>query len=176
MADRLENRLHVMVCDGQISLRDAQHETPPIGWRPIGSTLGAQISRSFALWVKHHLLPVEWTRLSPSPRGLPLAAAHATNRLMSDSATIPPEDLIHDLTMSLWHSRAALRDLARRKAREPSIDDCRRITERQVEQLRRHRVLHVARGVARAHGVGSEQPVEVPAAMPIWAAQAALED
>jgi hypothetical protein len=88
---------------------------------------------------------------------------------MSDIATVPPQDLIHDLTKSLWRSRSALRDLARRKAWEPSIEDCRRIAECQVEQLRRHGVLHVTRSVARAHGVGSEQPIEAPAPMPIWA-------
>ena len=54
---------------------------------------------------------------------------------MPDIAYFPPEDLVHDLAMSLWRSRGALRDLARRKAWEPSIDDCRRIAERQVEQL-----------------------------------------
>jgi hypothetical protein len=92
---------------------------------------------------------------------------------MSDTATIPLEDLIHDLTMSLWRSREALRDLARRKAWEPSIDDCWRLAERQVEQLRRHGALHATRRVARAHGVGSEQPVDAPAPMPNWAAQPA---
>ena len=35
---------------------------------------------------------------------------------MSNTAHVPPEDLVHDLTMSLWRERAALRDLARRKA------------------------------------------------------------
>jgi hypothetical protein len=91
---------------------------------------------------------------------------------MADAASIPLEDLIHDLTMSLWRSRGALRDLARRKAWEPSIDDCRRIAERQIEQLKCHGVLHVTRGVARAHGVGSEQPVDAPAPpMPNLAAQ-----
>ena len=37
----------------------------------------------------------------------------------------PPETLADDLTMSLWRERATLRLLARRKAWEPSIDDCR---------------------------------------------------
>ena len=95
---------------------------------------------------------------------------------MSDTATIPTEDLIHDLTMSLWRSRGALRDLARRKSWEPSIDDCRRIAERQVEQMRRHGVLYVTRGVARAHGAGSKQPVPASASMPIWAARPPRED
>jgi hypothetical protein len=72
---------------------------------------------------------------------------------MSDTATIPTEDLIHDLTMSLWRSRGALRELARRKAWEPSIDDCRRIAERQVEQLKRHGVLRVERTVAPGHSM-----------------------
>jgi hypothetical protein len=62
---------------------------------------------------------------------------------MPDIAYFPPEDLVHDLAMSLWRSRGALRDLARRKAWEPSIDDCRRIAERQVEQLKRHGVFTV---------------------------------
>jgi hypothetical protein len=59
---------------------------------------------------------------------------------MPETAHFPPEDLVHDLAMSLWRSRRALRDLARRKAWEPTIDDCRRIAERQVEQLKRHGV------------------------------------
>jgi hypothetical protein len=29
---------------------------------------------------------------------------------MSDTATIPIEDLVHDLTISLWRSRGALRE------------------------------------------------------------------
>ena len=60
---------------------------------------------------------------------------------MPNAKHFPPGDLVHDLTMSLWRERAALRDLARRKAWEPSIDDCRRLAERQVEQLKSHGVL-----------------------------------
>jgi hypothetical protein len=60
---------------------------------------------------------------------------------MRNAKHFPPEDLVHDLTMSLWRERAALRDLARRKAWEPSIDDRRRLAERQVEQLKSHGVL-----------------------------------
>ena len=71
---------------------------------------------------------------------------------MPDIAYFPPEDLVHDLAMSLWRSHGALRDLARRKAWEPSIDDCRRIAERQVEQLKRHGVFQVSRTIAAAHG------------------------
>ena len=74
---------------------------------------------------------------------------------MSDTATIPLEDPIHDLTMSLWRSRAALRSLARRKAWEPSIGDCRAVAERQVEHLKRvgvERITRRVRPIAWAEG------------------------
>jgi hypothetical protein len=35
---------------------------------------------------------------------------------MRNAKHFPAEDLVHDLTMSLWRERTALRDLARRKA------------------------------------------------------------
>jgi hypothetical protein len=56
---------------------------------------------------------------------------------MPDLAQVPPDSPVIDLTTGLWQSRAALRSLARRKAWEPSIDDCGAIAERQVEHLRR---------------------------------------
>ena len=91
---------------------------------------------------------------------------------MSETATIPVEDLIHDLTMSLWRSRGALRDVARRKAWEPSIDDCRRIAERQVEQLKRHGVFRVERIVAPAHSMRPHEPAVSPMALPVWRSRA----
>ena len=70
----------------------------------------------------------------------------------------------------------ALRDLARHKAWEPSIDDCRWIAERQVEQLRRHGVLQFILGVARAHGVGATTVAAgTEKLLPIWAAWPARE-
>jgi hypothetical protein len=114
-------------------------------------------------------------RLSPKPSRLAASRRVCQKSVISGTATIPIEDLVHDLSMGLWRSRGALRALARRKAWEPSIDDCRRIAERHVEQLKRHGVPHVTRSVARAHGVGSEQPVDAPASMPIWAPQPSRE-
>ena len=87
---------------------------------------------------------------------------------MPDIAYFPPEDLVHDLAMSLWRSHGALRDLARRKAWEPSIDDCRRIAERQVEQLKRHGIFQVARMIAAAHSMGPHGPEESLSALPLW--------
>jgi hypothetical protein len=67
---------------------------------------------------------------------------------------VPPEAVVADLTMSrLWRSRASLRVLARRKAWELSIDDCRAIAEPQVEHLKRCRVVGVTRRVAPAHSM-----------------------
>ena len=91
---------------------------------------------------------------------------------MSNTAHVPPEDLLHDLTMSLWRERAALRDLARRKAWEPSIDDCRRLAERQVEQLKSHGVLEVTRRVATAHSMRPHAPA-APMGLPVWRSRAA---
>jgi len=87
---------------------------------------------------------------------------------MTDTASLPLEDLIHDLTMSLWRSRGAIRDVARRKAWEPSIDDCRRIAERQVEQLKRHGVFRGERTVAPAHSMRPHEPALSPMALPVW--------
>ena len=84
----------------------------------------------------------------------------------------PPEDLVHDLTMSLWRERAALRDLARRKAWEPSIDDCRRPAERQVEQLKSHGVFEVTRRVATAHSIRPHAPAAL-VGLPVWRSCAA---
>jgi hypothetical protein len=75
---------------------------------------------------------------------------------MLDFAQVPPDSLVDDLTTSLWQSRAALRSLARRKAWEPSIGDCRAIAERQVEHLRRVGVERIVRRVAPPHNMGGK--------------------
>jgi hypothetical protein len=90
---------------------------------------------------------------------------------MPDTAHFPPEDLVHDLAMCLWRSRGALRDLARRKAWEPSIEDCRRIAERQVEQLKRHGILQVARTIAAVHSMRPESEPVAPSGLPVWRTQ-----
>jgi hypothetical protein len=87
---------------------------------------------------------------------------------MRDTAHFPPDDLVHDLAMSLWRSRRALRDLARRKAWEPTIDDCRRIAEQQVEQLKRHGVVQVRRTIAAVHSMRPRGPEEGPSVPPVW--------
>ena len=87
---------------------------------------------------------------------------------MPDIAYFPPEDLVHDLAMSLWRSRGALRDLARRKAWEPSIEDCRRVAEQQVEQLKRHGVVQVRRTIAAVHSMRPRGPEEGPSVPPVW--------
>jgi len=77
--------------------------------------------------------PVASAKMRPNPKPWRLALVRRAGQesAMSYTAAVPPEDLIHDLTMSLWRNRSALRDLARRKTWEPSIDDCHRIAERQ---------------------------------------------
>jgi len=77
--------------------------------------------------------------------------------------------------MSLRRSRGALRDLARRKAWEPSIDDCRRIAERRVEQLKTHGVFQVARTIAAAHSMGPHGPEESASALPLWRCRSGAE-
>jgi len=86
---------------------------------------------------------------------------------MSD---VSPDDLIHGLTMALCECRGMLRSLARRKAWEPSIDDCRRIAEEQVEQLKRAGVERIIRRVAPAHSMraGAAAPAAPAAAMSWW--------
>ena len=91
---------------------------------------------------------------------------------MPDTAHFPPDDLIHDLAMSLWRGRRALRDLARRKAWEPTIDDCRRIAEQQVEQLKWHGVVQVRRRIASAHSMRPESAPRAPSGLPVWRSQA----
>jgi hypothetical protein len=91
---------------------------------------------------------------------------------MPNTANVPPESLIEDLTMSLWRERGTLRDLAHRKTWEPSIDDCRRLAERQVEQLKNHGVLEVTRRVATAHSMRPPAPA-ASAGLPIWRSRAA---
>ena len=63
--------------------------------------------------------------------------------------------------------------MARRKAWEPSIDDCRRIAERQVEQLKRHGVFQVARTIAAAHSM-RPQPEEAASDLPVWRSRSGL--
>ena len=87
---------------------------------------------------------------------------------MPKAKLFPPENLVHDLTMSLWRDRAALHDLARRKAWEPSIDDCRRIAEHEVEQLKRHGVLQVTRQIAVPHSMAPNAPAPAPSVLPLW--------
>ena len=90
---------------------------------------------------------------------------------MPETAHFPPEDLVHDLAMSLWRSRRALRTLARRKAWEPTIDDCRQIAEQQVEQLKRHGVFQVARTIAAVHSMRPENAPVAPSGLPVWRSQ-----
>jgi hypothetical protein len=85
----------------------------------------------------------------------------------------PPEDLIHDLAMSLWRDRGMLRDMARRKAWEPSIEDCQRLAERQVELLRRHGVLWLVREVAPAHSMRPAGSGPLTGPLPVWRPRAA---
>ena len=82
---------------------------------------------------------------------------------------MPPDSLVDDLTTSLWQSRAALRSLARRKAWETSIGDCRAIAERQLEHLKRVGVERITRRVAPAHSMGGGVAAStVPPELPIW--------
>ena len=87
---------------------------------------------------------------------------------MPENAIFPPEELTHDLTISLWHSRGELRALARRRAWEPSIEDSRRIAERRVDELRGHGVFQIGRHVAPAHSVRPEGGPAAPAGPPVW--------
>jgi hypothetical protein len=82
----------------------------------------------------------------------------------------PPETLADDLTMSLWRERATLRLLVRRKAWEPSIDDCREMASRMVEYLKARGVLRVIReGVAEQHSISPIASKRTSRALPIWA-------
>jgi hypothetical protein len=86
------------------------------------------------------------------------------------------EALIHHLTMSLWRSRPARRDLARRKTWEPSIDDCRMVAEHQVKDLRKRLVLVVVQPASRPHSISPRGPSNAPIrAMPLWRARPAQE-
>ena len=93
---------------------------------------------------------------------------------MSETVHVPPEALVHDLAISLWRSRGALRDLARRKAWEPSIEDCRRVAEQQVEQLKRHGVVEVRRRIASAHSMCPESAPVAPSGLPVWRCRSGL--
>ncbi len=82
----------------------------------------------------------------------------------------PPETLADDLTMSLWRERATLRLLARRKAWEPSIDDCREMASRMLEYLKGRGVLRVIReGSAEQHSISPVATKTRSLPMPIWA-------
>ena len=82
----------------------------------------------------------------------------------------PPETLADDLTMSLWRERATLRLLARRKAWEPSIDDCRDMAGRMLEYLKGRGVLRVIReGSAEHHSISPIATKRTSPPLPIWA-------
>jgi hypothetical protein len=61
---------------------------------------------------------------------------------------VPPEGVVDDVTMGLWQSRRALWALARRKAWEPSIEDCRAIAEPNNLIL----AIWISSNAAREHG------------------------
>ena len=95
---------------------------------------------------------------------------------MSIPVNAPPETLADDLTMSLWRERAALRLLARRKAWEPSIDDCRDMADRLVAYLKGRGVLRVIReGSAEHHSISPVATKRTSPPLPIWAPRPARE-
>lgn len=88
----------------------------------------------------------------------------------------PPETLADDLTMSLWRERATLRILARRKAWEPSIDDCRDMAGRMVEYLKKRGVLRVIReGAAEQHSISPIAAKRMSSPLPLWAPRPSRE-
>jgi hypothetical protein len=88
----------------------------------------------------------------------------------------PPETLADDLTMGLWRERATLRLLARRKAWEPSIDDCRDMAGRMLEYLKTRGVLRVIReGSAEHDSISPVATKRTSPPMPIWAPRPARE-
>ena len=89
---------------------------------------------------------------------------------MSIPVNAPPENLADDLTMSLWRERATLRLLARLKAWEPSIDDCRDMAGRLVEYLKVRGVLRVIReGGGENHSISPITPKRTSPPLPLWA-------
>ena len=81
----------------------------------------------------------------------------------------PPETLADDFTMSLWRERATLRLLARRKAWEPSIDDCRDMACRMLQYLKRRGVLRVIReGASENHSISPIVSKRAGPALPLW--------
>jgi hypothetical protein len=88
----------------------------------------------------------------------------------------PPETLADDLPISLWRERATLRLLARRKAWEPSIDDCRDLAGRLVEYLKVRGVLRVIReGSAEQHSISPVATTRTSPPLPIWAPRPSRE-
>jgi hypothetical protein len=89
---------------------------------------------------------------------------------MTSPVNAPPETLADDLTMSLWRERATLRLLARRKAWEPSIDDCRDMAGRMIEYLKRRGVLRVIReGAGEQHSISPIASKRSSPPLPLWA-------
>ena len=88
----------------------------------------------------------------------------------------PPETLADDLTTSLWRERATLRLLARRKAWEPSIDDCRDLASRVVEYLKARGVLRIIReGASENHSISPIVSKRAGPALPLWAPRPSRE-
>jgi len=95
---------------------------------------------------------------------------------MSIPINAPPETLADDLTMSLWRERATLRLMARRKAWEPSIDDCRDMAGRMLEYLKRRGVLRVIReGASENHSISPIATKITSPPLPVWAPRASRE-
>ena len=95
---------------------------------------------------------------------------------MSSPINAPPETLADDLTMSLWRERATLRLLARRKAWEPSIDDCREMAGRMLEYLKTRGLLRVIRqGGSEQHSISPFATKRTSSPLPIWAPRPARE-
>jgi hypothetical protein len=122
--------------------------------------------------VKHHPWSVAPTDADASARGLSPSRLRATNPGMPIPINAPPESLAHDLTMSLGRERTTLRLLARRRAWEPSIDDCRDLAGRMVEYLKTRGVLRVIReGGAENHSISPIVPKSAAPPMPLWVAR-----
>jgi hypothetical protein len=95
---------------------------------------------------------------------------------MPTPVNAPPETLADDLTMSLWRERAPLRLLGRRKAWEPSIDDCRDMAGRLVAYLKGRGVLRVIReGASENHSISPIVSKRAGPALPVWAPRPSRE-